>query len=77
MDCMLMTKTCNKIAKLNSILLRQNISKLDCDMQVYIHYTKSRLNVLWTQKHGLSSKGCSLRLWFVVLRQVHSHSQSE
>jgi hypothetical protein len=51
----MMAKTCNKIAKLNNILLGQNISKLACDMQVYIHYTKFRRNVLWTQKHGLSS----------------------
>jgi len=45
----------SKISKLNNILLRQNISNLDCDMQVCIHYTKLRRNVLWTQKHGLSS----------------------
>jgi len=29
--------TRSKIAKLNNILLRQNISKFDCDMQAYLY----------------------------------------
>jgi hypothetical protein len=51
----MMAKTCNKIAIINNILLRQNISKLDRDLQAYIHYTHFRLNVLRTHIHGLSS----------------------
>jgi hypothetical protein len=43
---MMMAKASNKIAKLNNILLGQNVPKLACDMQVYIHYTNFRRNVL-------------------------------
>jgi hypothetical protein len=41
----MMDKTCNKIAKIENILLRQNILKFDCDL--YIHYNNFSLNVLW------------------------------
>jgi len=55
---MMMAKTRNKIAELNNILLvhRQNISNVDCDMQVYIHYTRFHRTILWTQNTGCHHK---------------------